>query len=151
MKIKQFRNANLLIDYAGKKFLVDPMLAEKGAYPGFPGTVNSHLSNPLVELPVAINEILKVDAVMVTHTHPDHWDEAAKRLIPKELLIYAQNEKDAAEIRSAGFSNVQILTESTEFDGITLSKMPGQHGSDAAYEAIGEILGEVCGVVFKTL
>ena len=149
MKIRQLRNATLLIEYADKKFLVDPMLAEKGAYPGFPGTVNSHLSNPLVELPVALDEILQVDAVVVTHTHPDHLDEAAKSLVPKELLIYAQNEKDAAEIRSAGFSNVQILTESTEFDGIAISKTPGQHGSDAAYAAIGEILGEVCGVVFK--
>ncbi|MBO1907540.1 MBL fold metallo-hydrolase [Microvirga sp. 3-52] len=31
MKIRQVRNATLIIEYVGKKFLVDPFLAEKGA------------------------------------------------------------------------------------------------------------------------
>ncbi|MFD0465906.1 MBL fold metallo-hydrolase [Microvirga aerilata] len=46
MKITQVRNATLIIEYAGKKILVDPMLAEKGAYPGFEGTANSDKRNP---------------------------------------------------------------------------------------------------------
>ncbi len=49
MKIQQIRNATLLIEYAGTRLLVDPFLAEKGTYPGFEGTANSHLFNPLVE------------------------------------------------------------------------------------------------------
>lgn len=90
MKIKQVRNATLIIEYAGKTFLVDPFLAEKGAYPGFEGTANSHLRNPLVDLAVPMDEILDVDAVIVKHLHPDHWDEAAQRLVPKDMLIFAQ-------------------------------------------------------------
>lgn len=38
MNIMQIRNATQLIAYAGKRFLIDPMLAEKDAYPGFAGT-----------------------------------------------------------------------------------------------------------------
>lgn len=38
MNITHIRNATQLITYAGKRFLVDPMLAPKGTYPGFPGT-----------------------------------------------------------------------------------------------------------------
>ena len=30
MDIKLIRNATLILEYAGKKFLIDPMLAEKG-------------------------------------------------------------------------------------------------------------------------
>lgn len=30
MKIQQIRNATIIIEYAGKRFLVDPMLGEKG-------------------------------------------------------------------------------------------------------------------------
>ena len=30
MKIQLIRNATMVVDYAGKKFLIDPMLAEKG-------------------------------------------------------------------------------------------------------------------------
>ncbi|SUE07332.1 Uncharacterised protein [Pantoea agglomerans] len=52
MKLTQIRNATLLLDYAGKKFLIDPMLAEKEAWPGFAGNARPHLRNPMVELPV---------------------------------------------------------------------------------------------------
>jgi hypothetical protein len=48
MNITHIRNATQIIDYAGKKFLIDPMLADKGAWPGFPGTARSELRNPLV-------------------------------------------------------------------------------------------------------
>jgi L-ascorbate metabolism protein UlaG (beta-lactamase superfamily) len=104
------------------------MPAEKGAVPGFEGTINSHLANPLVDLPVSMDEILDVDAVIVTHIHPDHWDEAAINLVPKDMLIFTQNEKDAAAIQAQGFSNIRVLGENTDFDGITLIKTPGQHG-----------------------
>lgn len=149
MKFTQIRNATLVIDYAGKKFLVDPVLAEKGAYPGFEGTPNSHLFNPLVDLPVPVNDLLDVDAVIVTHTHSDHWDEAAKNLIPKDMLTFTQNEKDAADLKASGFRNVRVLTENTAFDGITLTKTSGQHGTDEAMRVLGDSLGEVCGVVFR--
>jgi L-ascorbate metabolism protein UlaG (beta-lactamase superfamily) len=38
MQITQVRNATLLIDYAGTRFLIDPMLAAKGTLPAFAGT-----------------------------------------------------------------------------------------------------------------
>lgn len=77
MKLTQIRNATLLLEYAGKKFLIDPMLAEKEAWPGFAGNARTHLRNPMVDLPVPLDELLAVDAVIITHTHADHWDEAA--------------------------------------------------------------------------
>ncbi|MCI4060254.1 MBL fold metallo-hydrolase, partial [Bacillus cereus] len=85
------------------------------------------------------------DAVIVTHLHYDHWDEAAKELLPKDIKLFSQNEEDAAEIRNAGFKNVEVLTKDTVFEGIQLIKTKGEHGR-------GEILklaGLVCGVVFK--
>ena len=72
MNITHIRNATQIIDYAGKKFLIDPMLADKGAWPGFPGTARSELRNPLVALPFSRDNIIDVDAVIVTHTHDDH-------------------------------------------------------------------------------
>src|SRR3569623_61538 len=149
MKFKQLRNATIIIEYAGKKFLVDPMLAEKGAFPGFEGTINSHIANPLVDLPVPMDEILDVDAVVVTHIHPDHWDEAAINLVPKDMLIFAQNEKDAAEIRAQGFSNIRVLEDNTVFDGIALIKTPGRHGGEKTVEKYADLLGLVSGIVFK--
>ncbi len=65
--------------YASKKFLIDPMLAEKDAWGGFAGNARAHLRNPMVLLPMAIEDLLDVDAVILTHTHThtDHWDEAS--------------------------------------------------------------------------
>jgi L-ascorbate metabolism protein UlaG (beta-lactamase superfamily) len=149
MRIKQIRNATLRVDFGGVRFLIDPYLGEKDAYPGFEGTVNSHIRNPRMKLKTSMDEILDVDAVIVTHTHPDHWDEAATKLVPKHIPLFAQNEQDAAVIRSQGFMDVQILSATTEFNGVSLVKTPGQHGSDQALAAAHEVLGEVCGVVFR--
>jgi L-ascorbate metabolism protein UlaG (beta-lactamase superfamily) len=149
MKFQQLRNATILIEYAGTKFLVDPMLAEKGAFPGFEGTPNSHIANPLVHLPIPMDEILDVDAVIVTHIHPDHWDEAAIKLVPKDMLIFAQNENDAAQIKEQGFKNVRALEEKTVFEDITLIKTPGRHGGEKTVEKYAELLGLVSGVIFK--
>ena len=151
MKLTQIRNATLKLDYAGTRFLIDPMLADKDAWPGFPGTARSHLRNPMVALPITVEEILDVDAIIVTHTHTDHWDEAAQHLIPKESLIYTQNDSDAALIRSQGFTAVQVLADTNMIDGIKIVKTGGQHGSDEAYAIpeFAELLGDACGLVFS--
>lgn len=146
MNIQQIRNATLVIKYAGKTFLIDPMLAEKGAYPPFPNAPRQDQNNPLVDLPTSADNIIHhIDAVIVTHLHDDHWDKAAKDLLPKDIKLFSQNEEDAKEIRNAGFKNVEVLTKDTVFEGIQLIKTKGEHGR-------GEILkltGLVCGVVFK--
>ncbi|MEB2494700.1 MBL fold metallo-hydrolase [Peribacillus frigoritolerans] len=146
MKIKQIRNATLVVEYAGKKFLIDPMLAEKGTYPPFPNSPRQDQNNPLVSLPTSIENIIQnIDAVIVTHLHLDHFDEAAQKILPKEIKMFVQNEEDATEVRNVGFQNVEVLQEDTVFEGIQLIKTKGQHGR-------GEILklaGLVCGVVFR--
>lgn len=149
VKFQQIRNATIKIDYAGTTFLIDPMLAKKGTYPGFPGTYNSQLRNPLVELPMPLADVMKADAIIVTHTHLDHWDDAAKQSLPKNLPLFAQNEADAQSIRKDGFTNVRVLGKDTVFNGTRLSITAGQHGSDQAMAVAGELLGKVMGVVFQ--
>lgn len=146
MNIELLRNATISVEYAGKKFLIDPMLAEKGTYPPFPNSPRQDQYNPLVELPKSIDKIIMgIDAVIVTHLHYDHWDDAAKEALPKDIKLFVQNKEDAEEIRKAGFLNIEVLNEDTSFEGIQLVKTKGEHGR-------GEILklaGLVCGVVFK--
>ena len=151
VKFQQIRNATIRVEYAGTTFLVDPMLASKGAYPGFEGTPNSHLRNPLVDLPMPVSEVIKADAIIVTHTHSDHWDEAAKQGLPKNMPIFAQDEADAAVIRKEGFTNVRILAENTAFNGTRLSPVHGQHGTEKmmATSPLAKLLGEATGVVFQ--
>ncbi|WP_157217915.1 MBL fold metallo-hydrolase [Flavisphingomonas formosensis] len=145
----QIRNATLRIDYGGVRFLVDPVLADKDAYPGFEGTANSQRRNPLVPLPMPLAPIVDVDAVIVTHLHPDHWDEVAKAKLNKSLPIFAQNAEDATQLKGAGFSDARVLTEQTHFRGVSLSRTGGQHGTDATLKALPQILGPVSGFVMS--
>ncbi|GMG73315.1 MBL fold metallo-hydrolase [Priestia megaterium] len=147
MNIKQIRNATIVVEYAGKKFLIDPMLAEKGTYPPFPGTIRQDQDNPSVSLPTSVDEVIRgIDAVIVTHLHLDHFDEAAQKLLPKDIKMFVQNEEEATEVRNVGFKNVEVLQQDTVFEGIQLIKTKGEHGRG---EELLKLMGEVCGVVFK--
>ncbi|WP_108444215.1 MBL fold metallo-hydrolase [Halomonas denitrificans] len=151
-QVQQIRNATVKITYGDTTFLIDPMLAEQGAYPGFEDTYRSELRNPLVGLPMPAEEVIDdADAVIVTHTHLDHWDAAAQELLPKEIPLFAQNAADAELIRSQGFSDVRILDGDAEFGGVQLHKTGGQHGSDTLYAIpdLAQALGDVMGVVFE--
>lgn len=151
-QIQQIRNATIKITYGNTTFLIDPMLADQGAYPGFENTYRSELRNPLVGLPMAAEDVVEgTDAVIVTHTHLDHWDDAAQKLLPKDIPLFVQNAADAEMVRSQGFKDVRILDDDAEFRGVKLHKTGGQHGSDAIYAVpeLARVLGEVMGVVFE--
>lgn len=147
MNIKLIRNATIVVEYAGKKFLIDPYLGGKGDYAPFPAGIREDQSNPIIDLPMPIDEIISdIDAVIVTHLHDDHWDAKAKEVLPKDIKVFSQNEEDAKQIRNDGFQNVEVLQTVTTFEGIQLVKTKGEHGRG---EEILEICGPVCGVVFK--
>lgn len=152
VQLQQIRNATVKITYGDTTFLIDPMLSKKGTYPGFEGTYRSTLRNPLVDLPMSAQEVIDgVDAVIVTHTHLDHWDDAAQQLLPKDIPLFAQHQADAVMIREQGFTNVRVLSYKAEFDGVTLSKTGGQHGTDEMFAApeVATFLGDAMGVVFQ--
>lgn len=152
--LQQIRNATVKITYGDTTFLIDPMLAKKGAYPGFENTYRSNLRNPMVDLTEPPAEVIAgVDAVILTHTHLDHWDDAAQKALPKDIPLFTQDEDDAKLVRSQGFKNVRVLTNEAEFGGVKITKAGGQHGTDEMYAVppLAKLLGEAMGVVFQAL
>jgi len=142
MNLQLIRNATMKIKYAGITFLTDPMLFEKGKIRSFAGIA----PNPTVELPISIEEIIKgVDAVLLTHTHPDHFDEKAIEVLPKDILIFAQP-NDEGLLKTYGFSNVVIVNDFVMYENVTIYRTGGEHGSGV----IKEMMGEVCGFVLKS-
>lgn len=149
---QHIRNATAKIEMAGSTFLVDPYLAPKGSYAGFEGTINSQKRNPLIDMAEPVDKVLQgVDAVIVTHTHADHWDEYAQKVLPKTLPIFVQNAGDAQIIRSQGFKDVRVVGKNTEFNKVKLSKTGGQHGTDQMYATpqLAELAGESMGVIMQ--
>lgn len=147
MKIKHLRNATEIITFGKNKFLIDPMLSEKGMLPPFP-SLSKEENNPLDHLPVRPDEFLSdIDAVIVTHSHVDHWDVAAEQLLNKELPIFIQNEKDLELIQKVGFQNVQILENETKFNNIKLYRTEGQHFNQLNFK---DMIGDTMGVIFES-
>jgi hypothetical protein len=153
MKFQQIRGATVIVTFAGKRFLIDPFFADKGTAPAVPSPYNNS-PNPLVALPVAIDKLVTVDAVVVTHMHHfDHFDEAARDALPKDMPMFVQNEGEAQDMRGLGFKSVTALTDGgVSFEGITLFRTDAAHGlgeaSDNNYKAFG-LPADASGVVFK--
>jgi len=148
MKIMQIRNATQCIEFGGVRFLIDPMLCEKGSLPGFPGTLNEDLNNPLVDLPLPIERIVDVDAIFVSHMHPDHWDAAPAESLPRSLPVLVQDEGDASQIRKSGFTDVRVVEDGMVFRGVTLNRTRTMHGVEAVFKAMPPEFLRVCGLVF---
>ena len=66
--------------------------------------------------------ITDIVAVLVTHTHVDHWDEYTSKYIPKDIPIFVQNSWDKKLIVDQGFKDVRVLGINVPFKGITLTK-----------------------------
>ncbi|AZA76593.1 MBL fold metallo-hydrolase [Chryseobacterium sp. G0186] len=148
MKLQLWRNATLLLNIDGSSILVDPMLGEKGSLGKFPMTDNE-LLNPLVDLPFKTEELIEkldqIDAVVITHLHPDHWDVRAVELIDKTTTILCPD-IIADEIAQQGFQNIVSIHEHIRWKNMDISITKGQHGTGE----IGEKMGTVNGFVFKT-
>lgn len=154
MKIEQIRNATVRIEYAGKIFLTDPWLVEKGGIGVFADTPyqcckaeQKYVPMPMCELPKPIDAVLDgIDAYVVTHVHPDHIDMAPDgtvgRFLDKTVPVFVQNTTDAETFLHSGFTDVTVLYENSMFDTVQLIKTPGRHGTKIP-------CGPSCGVIFK--
>ncbi|MGY2744632.1 MBL fold metallo-hydrolase [Arthrobacter sp. UYCu723] len=148
MKLKHIRNATMMLELGGARILIDPMLGAKGSIESFANSAGNSVRNPTVDLVVPLEELTGVDVVVVTHTHVDHWDDAATSLLPRQVPLLAQNDADAKAIAAHGFSDVQVMAEPIVIGKTSFTKTKGQHGSDATLAAWPR-LGEVSGVVVR--
>lgn len=144
MRLRLLRHATLVVEFAGRKLLVDPMLGAPGTMPAIENSPNPR-PNPLVPLPAALAETVQdLDAILVTHTHRDHWDEAAARELPKEVPLLCQPE-DEAKLKSQGFTRVQPLQTGLIWNALEVTRTGGRHGSGE----IGRRMAPVSGFVLR--
>jgi len=142
MRLRLIRHATLLVDLAGRRLLVDPMLDPAGARPPVANTPNDR-RNPLCELPEPAEVLVsRVDAVLVTHLHADHLDETAVDLLPKEVPLLCQP-PDEGVLRDRGFADVRPVPAELDWDGVAVRRTGGRHGTGAIGDAMAPVSGFV--------
>lgn len=139
-KIRLIRNATLKIEYGDKTILIDPMFGEKCTLFSVLGTN----INPRVHLTMPVNEILdEVDFVLLTHTHEDHYDRIAKDTISKDMPFFVQpSDMDSVAVKD-GFFKTQMIVDSINVDGISITRIDGSHGRGKLAKMMGNSSGYI--------
>lgn len=141
MQIQLIRNATLRVTHSGHLFLVDPFLAGKHQIESFAGIS----PNPLVALPCSPEEVIQdIEMVIVSHLHMDHFDKLARDMLPKDLPVFCQP-GDEQTLTNKGFGQVIPIEDTTTWEGITITRTPGRHGTGKW----GKQMGQVSGFVFQ--
>lgn len=151
--IKLIRHATLLLEIDDARILVDPMLSPKDAMDPVANAGND-IRIPMVDLPLDENQlntmIHDVDAILVTHTHRDHWDAVAQKMIDKSKPIFCQPD-DLGKIKGQGFVHVFAIEDSVDYNDFTIHRTPGRHGTGEIREKMGTVSGYVIRYADKSL
>ncbi|MCX2473513.1 MBL fold metallo-hydrolase [Pedobacter sp. MC2016-05] len=135
--IQLVRNATLILKYGGHKILIDPMLSPKGAFESWAGIAK----NPTVDIQMPMQQITdSVELVLVSHTHADHFDDAANHILSKSIKIINQP-ADKTFFNSKGFINAETLENKMKWKNITIERVNGEHGSGKVLEMMGKTSG----------
>ena len=146
MELTLVRNATLLLELAGKRVLVDPMLDDEGARPPIEGTRNP-VPNPTAPLPMPAEEVVAgLDAVIVTHRHRDHLDGTAEELLPRDVPVFCQPEDEDA-LRELGV-DARAVDDEVDWDGLRIVRTPGRHGTGPIADALAPVSGFILGGLY---
>ena len=145
MRLTLVRSATVILELAGRRILVDPMLDDAGARPPIEGTSNQ-VANPTVSLPLPAEEVVDgLDAVIVTHRHRDHLDTRGEELLPRHVPVFCQPEDEDA-LRELGL-DARAIDDTLEWDGLSITRTPARHG----HGRMAELLAPVSGFVLDDL
>lgn len=125
-----FGHSAFLLEMDGKKILLDPMLGPAAA--PFTFQVNRFSD----DLPIAIEDLPKIDAVIFSHDHYDHLDYHTVMLIKDRVSKYFVPLGLGSHLEHWGIDQEKIHEldwwQETSFDGIQLACTPSQHFSGRA-------------------
>lgn len=117
-------HSTFLIQYRGKNILTDPIFSDRASPVTFAGPLR--YSDPAL----SINDLPPIDAVVISHNHYDHMDEATIQAIGNrsKWLVPLGN---AELLKQSGITNVVELDwwEDVKFGDILFTLTPTQHWS----------------------
>lgn len=138
MEFQLIRNATVKLNYGGKIILIDPMLCKKNTFPPF---VKGLLPNPIIDLNLSVSEILSdIDCVLVTHSHPDHFDDLSCELLPEGIQLICTPADENFD-KFDKFKHKEVVKDEIIWEGITITRIEGEHGSGPVLPYMGKVSG----------
>jgi L-ascorbate metabolism protein UlaG (beta-lactamase superfamily) len=118
--VTRIAHASVLLELGGQRILTDPWFSQTGSYrPGEP-------------LGISLENLPKLDLVIASHGHYDHFDIETFAAYPDKAVPMVVGPDMVEKARAAGFTNVRELKvwESAQLGDITVTACPGSHGVD---------------------
>ncbi len=150
MKIHHLRNATIIVEAAGVRILVDPMLSDAGGIPPFSFLRHSPKWNPTVPLPPQAEKLLPmVTTGLITHCqrgHKDHLDgDGISFLVNNHIPVFC-SAHDANYLKGKGLRVTGLPPgRPSPFLGGTILPVPATHG----HGWIGSVMGAGVGYVIR--
>ena len=141
-------NATALIGWGPFTLLTDPNFLHAGqrAHLGY-GLVSKRLHDPALR----VHELPRLDAVVLSHLHGDHWDRVARRGLDRAVPVittpHAARRLTGRQgfPRSVGLDTWQSHTLVAEQSTVKVTSLPGAH----AFGLTGRLLPPVMGSLLE--
>jgi L-ascorbate metabolism protein UlaG (beta-lactamase superfamily) len=138
-------NATMLLRFGPFTILTDPNFLHRGqfAYLG-KGLVSRRRTDPALD----VDDLPRLDAVVLSHMHGDHWDRVARRGLDQELRILT-TPKAARALHRQGFGAAEGLATwtraSLQRDGqhVDVTALPGRHARGVAQQLLPPVMGSL--------
>lgn len=142
MTITLLRHATLVVEIAGQRILVDPMLDPAGARGPVAGTPQPR-DNPLVDLPPTGQALLgEVTAAIITHLHVDHLDDEGARFLGSAGVPVFGQEGDLAALGDREVPDAAAIGAGP-IGEVLVHRTDGRHGVGDMAERLGPVSGVV--------
>ena len=138
--------ATTLIDYGGFTLLTDPNFLHRGqrAYLG-KGVFSTRRTEPAMQ----VEDLPRLDAVVLSHLHADHFDRIARDRLPRDVPVVT-TPAAARKLRTWGFERAVGLEvwqshelRSPAGDVLRITAAPGQHAPGLLRAVLPPVHGHV--------
>ncbi|MFD7392026.1 MBL fold metallo-hydrolase [Streptomyces sp. NPDC059852] len=132
-------NATLVIRYGGLTLLTDPNFLHRGQYAhlGY-GLWSRRLTEPALD----VGDLPRLDGIVLSHLHGDHWDRRASRYLDHTVpVVTTPHAARRLRVlhrfpRTAGIRTWRGLTLGTGRERVRITALPGRHAGNAALRAL---------------
>lgn len=127
LKTTWFGHATVLVELEGKRVLIDPVFSERVSPFSYAGPKRLH------PVPIELSKVTNIDAVVISHNHYDHLDEATTRHLAANgthfyVPLGVGAHLDAWEVNESQIHEMAWWQEA-QVDNLKIVALPSRHYS----------------------